>query len=170
MRRHESAVRAGRSSNDGRWRVRFLQVAKVVAVAETAALAAPLAVKLRQLAGAICARAVHMETSTPALDDLTELIIGCAMTVHTTLGPGLLESVYRDCLVIELKMRGITVEVEVRVPILYRGHRIRNDLKIDLRVDGRVVVETKAAERVSGISCVGHSMRSSYAPQAERPA
>ena len=94
--------------------------------------------------------ALHMETETSALalDDLTEIIIGCAMTVHSTLGPGLLESVYRDCLVIELTMRGIRVEVEVRVPIIYRGRRVKNDLKIDLRVDGRVVVEAKAAERL----------------------
>jgi GxxExxY protein len=92
-----------------------------------------------------------MQSSQLALDDLTELIIGCAMTVHSTLGPGLLESVYRDCLVIELTMRGIRVEVEVRVPIIYRGRRVRNDLKVDLRVDGRVVVEAKAAERLQPV-------------------
>ena len=88
-----------------------------------------------------------MQTAALSLDDLTELIIGCAMTVHSTLGPGLLESVYRDCLVIELRIRGVRVDVEVRVPIIYRGQRVRSDLKIDLRVDGRVVVEAKAADR-----------------------
>ena len=52
-----------------------------------------------------------------AIDDLTELVIGLAMRVHDTLGPGLLESIYRDCLVMELVANDLTVEVEYRVPV-----------------------------------------------------
>lgn len=76
-----------------------------------------------------------------AIDALTELVIGAAIAVHTALGPGLLESIYRDALVIELTALGISVKVEEHVPVFYRGQRVRGDLKIDLLVDGRLVVE-----------------------------
>ena len=86
--------------------------------------------------------------STLSIDELTEVVIGCAIAVHTALGPGLLESVYRDCLVIELQANGVTVEVEKFVSITYRGQRVRSELRIDLLVDGRLVVEVKAVERL----------------------
>jgi GxxExxY protein len=82
------------------------------------------------------------------IDDLTELVIGCAIRVHHALGPGLLESIYRDCLVIELIAGGLTVEVERCVPIDYRGQRVRDDLRLDVLVNGRPVVEVKAVERL----------------------
>jgi GxxExxY protein len=82
------------------------------------------------------------------IDGLTELVIGCAIEVHRALGPGLLESIYRDCLEIELRIQGLRVTLEHRVPIEYRGWRVRDDLKIDLLVDGRLVVEVKSAERL----------------------
>ena len=86
-----------------------------------------------------------------AIDALTEVVIGAAMAVHTALGPGLLESIYRDALVIELTARGISVQVEVGVPVFYRGQRVRGDLKIDLLVDGRLIVEIKAVDRLHPI-------------------
>jgi GxxExxY protein len=82
------------------------------------------------------------------IDELTELVIGCAIAVHTALGPGLLESIYQDCLVIELTLAGIEVSREHPVPIEYRGQRLRRELKIDLLVDGRLVVEVKVADRL----------------------
>jgi len=82
------------------------------------------------------------------IDDLTELVIGLAMRVHDTLGPGLLESIYRDCLVLELVANDLEVEVERRVPVFYRDQKIRDDLKIDILVNGRLVVEVKAIERL----------------------
>jgi GxxExxY protein len=82
------------------------------------------------------------------IDELTELVIGCAIAVHRALGPGLLESIYRDCLVIELTLAGLEVSVEYRVPIEYRGQRVRDDLKVDLLIDGRVIVEIKAVDRL----------------------
>ena len=85
---------------------------------------------------------------TLALDALTELVIGAAIAVHTALGPGLLESIYRDALFIELTARGLTLKVEEHVPVFYRGQRIRGDLKIDLLVDGRLIVEIKAVDRL----------------------
>jgi GxxExxY protein len=83
-----------------------------------------------------------------AIDELTEMIIGAAINVHRELGPGLLESIYRDCLQIELGLAGLNVEVERRVSIFYRGHPIRDDLKVDLLVDGRIIVEIKAVDRM----------------------
>jgi GxxExxY protein len=82
------------------------------------------------------------------IDDLTELVIGLAMRVHDALGPGLLESIYRDCLVLELLANDLQVDVEHRVPVFYRGERIRDELRIDILVNGRLIVEVKAIERL----------------------
>ena len=81
------------------------------------------------------------------VDALTEKIIGCAIEVHRTLGPGLLESVYRECLILELERKGLRVDSEKYVPLDYRGQRITSGLKLDLLVEGTVVVEVKAVER-----------------------
>ena len=84
----------------------------------------------------------------PGVDALTDKVIACAIAVHRELGPGLLESVYRDCLVCELTLQNIEVERERRVPIEYRGRRIRDDLKLDLVVERSLVIEVKAVERL----------------------
>jgi GxxExxY protein len=80
------------------------------------------------------------------LDKLTEKIIGCAIEVHRTMGPGLLESVYRQCLAIELAEAHLNVDCARRVPIVYKGHRISAHLEIDMVVGDRVVVELKAVD------------------------
>jgi GxxExxY protein len=80
--------------------------------------------------------------------ELTEAIIACAIEVHRALGPGLLESIYRDALVIELRLAGFEVLVEQNIPVYYRGHRIRDDLRIDILVNGLVIVEIKAVDRL----------------------
>jgi GxxExxY protein len=82
------------------------------------------------------------------IDELNERVIGSAIAVHTAFGPGLLESIYQDCLFVELTLAGIPVVQEHPVPVMYRGHRPRGDLKIDLLVDGRLVVEVKAVDRL----------------------
>ena len=87
----------------------------------------------------------------PDLDTLTGKVIGCAIEVHRTLGPGLLESVYRECMLIELRREKLRVEIERRVPIVYRGQRIASDLKVDLLVEGAIVVELKAVERLNPV-------------------
>jgi GxxExxY protein len=91
-----------------------------------------------------------MESVLP-IDALTELVIGCGIAVHRALGPGLLESIYQDCMVIELTANGLRVEREYRVPIEYRGQRVRDDLRLDLFVERRLVVETKAIERIHSV-------------------
>lgn len=79
-------------------------------------------------------------------NEVSGLIIKAAITVHRELGPGLLESVYQVCLLAELKSMGMHVEEQVAVPIVYRGERLANSLRIDLLVEDRVVVEIKAVE------------------------
>ena len=82
------------------------------------------------------------------IEELTETVIGCGITVHRKFGPGLIESVYHECLVIELVANDLLAEVEKRVPLVYREQRLRDDLKLDLLVDNRLVVEVKAVERL----------------------
>ncbi len=78
-------------------------------------------------------------------NELSKVIVDAAIEVHRTLGgPGLLESVYRDAMIIELRQRGIKVEYEKLVPIIYKGKTISAPLKLDLLVGDLVIVECKA--------------------------
>jgi GxxExxY protein len=81
-------------------------------------------------------------------EPLTEKIIGCGITVHRVLGPGLLESIYRECLVIELLSQNVRVQCDIPVPVTYRGQRVGTDLKLDLLVEGCVVVEVKSVAAI----------------------
>lgn len=82
------------------------------------------------------------------LDPITQQIIGAAIEVHKTLGPGLLESVYRQCMVVEMRLRSLHVEEGRKVSVEYKGHHLRAWFVMDLLVDGRVVVELEAVERL----------------------
>jgi len=75
-------------------------------------------------------------------------IIGAAIEVHRALGPGLLESVYEECLAVELGMRELPYVRQQTVPLQYKGRSIGTDLRIDLLVADRVVVELKAVEKL----------------------
>ena len=85
------------------------------------------------------------------IEELTEKIIGCAIEVHRILGPGLLESVYRECMMIELKLEGLRFENERNIALDYKGQRIKGALKVDLLVEGWIVVELKAVERLHSV-------------------
>jgi GxxExxY protein len=82
---------------------------------------------------------------------LTSGIIEAAMKVHTYLGPGLLESVYQKCLVYELRKRGIEVESEAWLPVIYDELRVEGAFKADLIVNDVVVVELKAVEQILAV-------------------
>jgi GxxExxY protein len=82
------------------------------------------------------------------IDRLTERIIGCAIEVHKTFGAGLLESMYRECLVIEMKRARLNFESERAVKLSYKSVPIDSTLRIDLLVEGLIVVELKAVETV----------------------
>ncbi len=75
-------------------------------------------------------------------------VIGASIEVHRLLGPGLLESIYRDCLVHELKERGVGVEREVTMPVSYKGLEFPAAYRADLVVGNSVIVELKAVETV----------------------
>jgi GxxExxY protein len=79
---------------------------------------------------------------------LTERIIGACIEVHRALGPGLLESVYEVCLARELSDIGIAYARQVPVPVSYKGVHIDCGFRLDLLVDGQVLVELKAVERL----------------------
>ena len=81
-------------------------------------------------------------------DHVARQIVDSAFAVHTTLGPGLLESVYEQCLTAELRTRNLSVERQVALPIVYRNTRIEAGLRMDMVVEGLVVVETKAVETI----------------------
>lgn len=82
---------------------------------------------------------------------ITELVIGAAIAIHKELGPGLLESVYHECMVIELERQGLPFQTELEVPIEYRGKRLRGVHRLDLLVAGKVVVELKAVETLAAV-------------------
>lgn len=76
------------------------------------------------------------------------MIIGAAIEVHKELGPGLLESVYEACLIKELNDRGLKVESQVNLPLLYKGKKLYKDFRIDLLVEDKVIVELKAISEI----------------------
>ena len=85
------------------------------------------------------------------LDQLTYDIIGAAIEVHNNLGPGLLESIYHECMKIELTNRNIPFKTEMSVPIFYDEQRLDTVLRCDLYVANTVVVELKAAKAIEPI-------------------
>jgi GxxExxY protein len=75
-------------------------------------------------------------------------IIAAAIEVHHVLGPGLLESTYQSCLGYEFAQKGIRFERQVAVPVIYKGTRLDCGYRLDLLVDGDVIVEVKSVERL----------------------
>jgi len=80
--------------------------------------------------------------------EITERIIGAAIAVHRTLGPGLLESSYEVCLAHELEHTGLSFERQKELPLIYRGNRLDCGYRIDLLVENSVIVELKSIERL----------------------
>ena len=85
------------------------------------------------------------------LSDVTYQIRGAIYNVYNELGPGLLESVYEEALVCELEMRGIAVERQVDVPIMYKGKILASPLRLDLLVEGQVIVELKSIKELQDV-------------------
>jgi len=86
------------------------------------------------------------------INEITSKVIKAALAVHNELGPGLLESVYQECLRIELEEMGLNVKAEVQVPVTYRGREITKDgFRIDLLIEDTVVVELKSVEEVKPV-------------------
>ena len=83
--------------------------------------------------------------------DLTHGIIGAAIEVHRLLGPGLLESAYEECLARELSLRDLRFERQKPVPVVYKDVKLECGYRVDLLVEGRIVVELKAVEALAPI-------------------
>lgn len=82
------------------------------------------------------------------LNDLSAIILDAAITVHREIGPGLLESIYQECLVLELRKRGIKVEREVYVQLHYQNEPIDKEYRIDVLVENEIIVELKSVEAI----------------------
>ena len=82
------------------------------------------------------------------VNDISAQILDASIKVHRTLGPGLLESAYETCLAYELRQRGLHVETQVSLPVIYEGMRIDAGYRIDLVVEGQVIIELKAVEKL----------------------
>ena len=87
-----------------------------------------------------------MQITKKYINQLSYKIVGCAIEVHKHLGPGLLESVYEKCFIEELKSAGLQVDSQVRVPLIYKGKDIHQNLILDLLVEDLIVVENKSVE------------------------
>lgn len=83
-----------------------------------------------------------------SIEDFGREIVGASVKVHSTLGPGLLESVYQTCLVYELRKRGLTVEPEVNLPVRYGEVQIDAGYRIDMLVENLIIIENKVVERL----------------------
>ena len=85
------------------------------------------------------------------LDNITYEIRGAIYDVYKALGPGLLESVYEEALVFELEQRGLKVERQKVVPIIYKGNCLKTELRLDLLVEDQVIVELKSVEEMKKV-------------------
>ena len=84
-------------------------------------------------------------------ENITEIIIGAAIDVHRTLGPGLLESAYQECLLFELKSKGLSVQKQLALPIIYKSVKLDHGYRIDLLVENKVVIELKTVESFTDV-------------------
>jgi GxxExxY protein len=80
-------------------------------------------------------------------EDLTRQIVGAAIEVHKAIGPGLLESVYEECLCHELKLRGLRFQRQVAVPVIYKGVKLESGHRLDVIVEETVILEIKTVDR-----------------------
>jgi len=79
---------------------------------------------------------------------LTERIIGAAIEVHKTIGPGLLEGVYEECLCHELQLRSLLFERQLIIPVVYKGVTLDCGYRLDLIVESTVILELKSIDRI----------------------
>jgi GxxExxY protein len=84
-------------------------------------------------------------------NDITHEIIGAAIEVHKRLGPGLLESAYEECLAHEVRLRNLRIDQQVGVPVVYKETKLECGYRMDLLVEGRIVVELKSMESLAPI-------------------
>ncbi|MEW6558025.1 MAG: GxxExxY protein [Elusimicrobiota bacterium] len=84
-------------------------------------------------------------------NEISKIILDCAFNVHTALGPGLLESAYRECLAYEINKLGLRVEKEKPLPLVYEEVKLECGYRIDLLVENKVVIELKVVEAFNDV-------------------
>ncbi|MCF6185477.1 MAG: GxxExxY protein [Bacteroidales bacterium] len=85
------------------------------------------------------------------IKQLNYKIVGAAIKVHKQLGPGLLESIYEECLYEELLSQGLYPKRQVKVPVIYKGKQVKDDLRIDLLINNTIIVELKSVNELHPI-------------------
>lgn len=84
-------------------------------------------------------------------NEISKIILDCAFKIHTAFGPGLLESVYRECLSYELQKQGLKVEKEKPIPLVYEDVKMDCGYRIDILVENKVVIELKVVESLNEV-------------------
>lgn len=84
-------------------------------------------------------------------NELAKIIVDATFKIHVALGPGLLESVYHHALTYELKKRGLSVKIEVPIPVLYDGVNLGEGFRADIIVEDKVIVELKSVETIASV-------------------
>ena len=84
-------------------------------------------------------------------NELSKIVIGLAIDVHTTLGPGLLESTYEKCLFYEIQECGLKVEMQKKLPLIYKEITFDTAYRIDLIVEDKLIIEIKAVEELNDV-------------------
>ena len=84
-------------------------------------------------------------------NEIAKIVFECALKVHKTLGPGLLEKAYEMCLVYELRKTGLEIECQKAIPLFYEGIDIGTAYRADIMIENKFVVELKSVERIHGI-------------------
>ena len=107
-----------------------------------------------------------MKISKSFIKQLNYKIVGSAIEVHKQLGPGLLESIYEECLYEELLMRGLHPQRQVNIPVLYKGKQVKNDLRIDLLVNDIIILELKSVNEMNPLF---EAQLMTYMKLAEKP-
>ena len=127
-----------------------------------------VASRRRRLAGA----SLHDPCTAPGeheeLNALTDKIIGAALEVHHELGPGLLENAYDECFAVELAARGLTIERQKALPVIYKNQRVDCGYRLDFIIERRVIVDVKAVEASNG--CTQFNCSRTYGSRGVRSA
>src|SRR5574344_320456 len=84
-------------------------------------------------------------------EEIFKKVLDCAFEVHSNLGPGLLESVYEECLIFELQSAGLKVEKQKSLPLTYKGLLLESRLRIDILVENQILIELKAVEELTDV-------------------
>ena len=108
----------------------------------------------------------HRDTETQRLNQVTEKIIGAAISVHRVLGPGLLESAYEECLCYEFTECNLRFQRQIALPVVYKGVKLDCGYRMDLLVEDLVVIEIKAVENIIPVH---EAQLLSYLKLADKP-